>query len=188
VAPARRGDLPAFETLVRRHSGRLYQTLYGITGNAHDAEDGVQNAFIKAYRCIGQFQGGARFSTWLTRIAINEGLQRLRRRRPVTSLDDAGEDGEFRPREVRDWRGDPEQEYSRAELKVLVEKALVKLPPRYRMVVVLRDLEQMSTEEAARALGLGVPALKTRLFRGRLMLREELARHFVGQGQGRAGV
>jgi RNA polymerase sigma-70 factor (ECF subfamily) len=188
VAPAQRGDLQAFETLVRRHSGRLYQTLYGITGDVHDAEDGLQNSFIKAFRCIGQFQGEARFSTWLTRIAINEGLQRLRRRREVTSLDDTGEDGEFRPREVRDWRSDPEQECSRAELRALVERALVKLPPRYRTVVVLRDLEQMSTEEAAQALGLGVPALKTRLFRGRLMLREELARHFAGERQGRTGV
>jgi RNA polymerase sigma-70 factor (ECF subfamily) len=186
VARVRGGDVGAFEELVRRHQRRIYRTLIGITGNAEDAEDGTQNAFLKAFERIGKFRGAARFSTWLVRIAINEGIQRLRTRKKVTGLDDDGSKGaeEFRPRQVQAWDDNPEQLYSKAEMRELVEKSLMKLPAGYRMVVMLRDLEQLSTEEAAKALGLGVAALKSRLLRGRLMLREALAPHFISRGKG----
>jgi RNA polymerase sigma-70 factor (ECF subfamily) len=190
VACVRGGDLGAFEELVRRHQRRIYRTLIGITGNAEDAEDGTQNAFLKAFERIGKFRGGAKFSTWLIRIAINEGIQRLRSRKRVIGLDDNGskEAEEFRPRQVQAWDDNPEQLYSKAEMRELVERALMILPAGYRMVVMLRDIEQLTTEEAANALGLGVAALKSRLLRGRLMLREALAPHFIGRGKGRPRV
>jgi RNA polymerase sigma-70 factor (ECF subfamily) len=190
VARVRGGDLGAFEELVRRHQGRIYRTLIGITGKAEDAEDGTQNAFLKAFERIDKFRGAAKFSTWLIRIAINDGIQRLRSRKRVIGLDDNGskEAGEFRPRQVQAWDDNPEQLYSKAEMRKLVERALMKLPAGYRMVVVLRDIEQLTTEEAAKALGLGIPALKSRLLRGRLMVRESLAPHFIGKGKGRIRV
>ena len=181
VSQVQSGDTDAFEGLVRRHQGRVYRTLIGITGNREDAEDGTQNTFLKAFQHIGEFQAAAKFSTWLTRIAINEGLQHLRKRKSLESLDEpeTDSDQEFRPRQVRAWEDSPEQAYSKAELRELVERELMKLPLKYRTVIMLRDLEELSTEEAGAALGLTAPALKTRLLRGRLMLREALAPHFM---------
>jgi RNA polymerase sigma-70 factor (ECF subfamily) len=181
VTRVREGDLGAFEELVRRHHRRLYRTLIGITGNPEDAEDGTQNVFLKVFKHIGSFRGGSRFTTWLTRIAINEGLGRLRERKVLVSLDaERPEEEGFRPRQVQAWEEDPEQLYSRAQIRELVERELVRLPAKYRVAVMLRDLEQLSTEEAARALRLPVTTLKSRLLRGRLMLREALAPHFTG--------
>ncbi|HET6373294.1 MAG TPA: peroxidase-related enzyme [Candidatus Polarisedimenticolia bacterium] len=179
VVRAQAGDMDAFEELVRAHHRRVYRTLLGITANAEDAEDSAQNAFIKAFDHISEFKGTSRFSTWLTRIAINEGLQRMRRRRPEESLDGQEGEEEFRPRHVLAWSDDPERVYSRAQLKALVEKEIMKLPAIYRAVVVLRDIEELSTEEAASSLGIQPATLKTRLHRGRLMLREALAPHFA---------
>lgn len=180
VARVRAGDDAAFEELIERHGGKIYRAVLGITGDPTDAEDAAQNAFIKAHTRLDTFQGTARFSTWLMRIAINEGLEVLRRRRPHETLDetvtDAGE--EIHPGNVRPWTDNPEALYSQAEIRGLVEKAIMKLPAKYRVVAILRDLDGLSTEEAATALGLQVPALKTRLLRARLMLREALAPHF----------
>ena len=186
VARVRRGDLQAFEELVRRHQRRIYRTLMGLTGSPEDAEDGTQNAFLKAFEQIGKFRGASKFSTWLTRIAINEGIQRLRGRKRQVLLGGGGSDDatEYRPRHVRAWDDNPEQLYSQAEMRALVERALLKLPTMYRVAVILRDIEQLSTEEAAKALSVGIAALKSRLLRGRLMLREALAPHFVGRGKG----
>lgn len=185
VARVKGGDLEAFEGLVRRYDRRIYRILMSVTGRAEDAEDGTQSVFLKAFEQIGKFRGASKFSTWLTRVAINEGLNRLRERKNLQSLDEDGvnHEEEFRPRQVQAWEDNPEQLYSKTEMRGLVERALMKLPSMYRMVVVLRDVEQFSTEEAATALGLRVPALKTRLLRGRLMLREALAPYFVGRGR-----
>ena len=185
VARVKGGDLEAFEGLVRRYDRRIYRILMSVTGRAEDAEDGTQSAFLKAFEQIGKFRGASKFSTWLTRIAINEGLNRLRERKNLQSLgeDSLKDEEEFRPRQVQAWEDSPEQLYSKTEMRELVERALMKLPSMYRTVVILRDVEQFSTEEAAAALGLGVPALKTRLLRGRLMLREALAPYFVGRGK-----
>lgn len=181
VSRVQGGEVDAFEELIRRHQRRVYRTLIGITGNPEDAEDGTQNAFLKAYLHIGEFKGTARFSTWLMRIAINEGLESLRKRKNLVSLDEEGPEDEegFRPRQVQAWEDNPEQLYSRTQIRELVEREVMRLPGKYRVVVMLRDIEQLSTEEASTALGLGVPALKTRLLRGRLMLREALAPHFL---------
>jgi RNA polymerase sigma-70 factor (ECF subfamily) len=188
VAQAQGGGLEAFEELVRRHSQLIYRTLTAILGNPADAQDAMQDTLLNAFKHLAGFQGRAKFSTWLVSIAKNAALQRLRNRKSAVSLDEdtaeAGED--FRPRQVRAWRDDPEQMYSSSEMGQLVEQGILQLPPNYRVVVILRDIEHLSTEEVARQLGLSVPALKTRLFRGRLMLREFLSPHFAA-GAKRAG-
>jgi RNA polymerase sigma-70 factor (ECF subfamily) len=186
VERARTGDRDAFEELVRRHHQRVYRTLLAVTGNKEDAEDLAQTTFLKAFEHLGEFHGTAKFSTWLTRIAVNEGLQRLRARKPMVSLDETGPDEseEFRPRQVRSWGETPEQALTRSEIRTVVEQELMHLPEKYRMVVMLRDLEELSTEETARALGLGIAVVKTRLLRGRLMLRERLAPRFAVTGGG----
>jgi RNA polymerase sigma-70 factor (ECF subfamily) len=174
------GEVEAFATLVERHTQRVYRTLVGILGDPEQARDAMQDTFLKAFQNLPQFERRAKFSTWLVSIANNTGLQRLRDRKQMESLDDAGDENEeFRPRQIRAWTEDPEQLYSLSQRRELVERAISRLPAMYRVVLILRDVQQMSTEEAAAALGLGVPALKTRLLRGRLMLREALAPHFM---------
>jgi RNA polymerase sigma-70 factor (ECF subfamily) len=177
VARAREGDMNAFETLVRRHQGRVYRTLAGVTGSADEAEDGTQAVFVKVFRKIGDFGGSSLFSTWLTRIAINEGLERLRGRRSMESLDGRDE-ADFRPTRLQPWMDDPETRCERQEMRRLVEDALARLPAPYRVAVMLRDIDQLSTAEAAAATGVPLATLKTRLLRGRLMMREILAARF----------
>ncbi len=182
VARVQAGDADAFEELVRRHGRKVYRSLIGILGSAEEAEDAMQDAFLKAFQHIAEFEGRSTFATWLVRIAINTGVQRLRRRKDFESLDD---DDAFRPRRIQAWQDDPEQSYSKEEIRALIEREIAKLPTKYRVVVMLRDLGELSTEQAANALGLGVPALKARLLRGRLMLRESLVPYF---SKGSAGV
>jgi RNA polymerase sigma-70 factor (ECF subfamily) len=181
VAEIRNGNLGAFEELMNRHSRRVYRTLIGILGNAEEARDAMQDTFLKAFQHLPGFEGRSKLSTWLVSIAGNTGIQRLRDRKPWESLDEFGSDSEdgFRPRQVQGWTEDPEQLYSQAETRSLVESGLMKLPAKYRVVVMLRDIEQLSTEESAATLNLGIPALKARLHRGRLMLREALAPHYA---------
>jgi len=186
VDKANAGDLAAFQSLVERHSKRVYRTLLGLLGNPDQACDAMQDTFLKAFQHLSGFQGRSKFSTWLLTIASNTGLQQLRERRPTESLDcdDSETDETLRPRQVRAWTDNPEQVYAQAERRALVERAVLALPAKYRVVVLLRDIEQLPAEEAAAALGLGVPALKSRLLRGRLMLREALAPHFAKNQSG----
>ena len=181
VAKAQAGDLQAFEELVRRHSRVVYRALAAILGNADDSQDAMQDALLSAFQYLAGFQGRSKFSTWLVSIARNTALQRLRNRKNEESLDERGfeEDREFRPRQVRAWQNSPEQLYSKSEIRQLVERGIMALPAKYRMVVMLRDIEQLSTDEVARQLGLSVPAVKVRLLRARLMLREFLSPHFA---------
>ena len=180
VARVRDGETDAFEELVRKHGRRVYRSLLGILGSAEEAEDALQDAFLKAFQNLTHFEGRSRFSTWLVRIAINTGLQRVRSRKQVDSLDEENE--EFRPRNIQAWADTPEEFYSREELRRLVEKEVMKLPVKYRVALMLRDLEELSTEEAAAALGLSVPGLKARVLRGRLMLRESMVPYFAKAG------
>jgi RNA polymerase sigma-70 factor (ECF subfamily) len=177
--------LDAFEDLVNRRTRGVYRALVGVVGNFDEAQDAMQETFLKAYQQIGSFQGRSKFSTWLLMIASNTGLQRLRDRKPLESLDDAGAESQedFRPRQVRAWTENPEQLCSAAERRGLVERGMLKLPAKYRVVLVLRELEQLSTGETAAALGLGIPAIKIRLCRARLMLREALAPHFAAKAE-----
>jgi RNA polymerase sigma-70 factor (ECF subfamily) len=181
VAEAQRGGLEAFEELARRHSQLIYRALAAILGNQADAQDAMQDTLLRAFKHIGGFQGRSKFSTWLVSIARNTALQRLRDRKNVESLDqdEYEEARDFRPRQVRAWQDNPEQCYSKAEIRQLVERGILGLPAKYRVVVMLRDIEQLSTDEVARQLGLSVPAVKVRLLRGRLMLREWLSPYFT---------
>ena len=180
VAKVKAGDTEAFEELVRRHGRRVYRSLIGILGDAQEAEDALQDCFLKAFQHLPQFEGRARFSTWLIRIAINTGIQRLRGRKDFDSLDEEADD--FKPRRIQAWNENPEESYSREELKQIVEREVMKLPPKYRVALMLRDLEELSTEQAANALGLTIPGLKARVLRGRLMLRESMVAYFAKGG------
>jgi RNA polymerase sigma-70 factor (ECF subfamily) len=180
VARVRNGETDAFEALVRKHGRRVYRSLLAIVGSAEEAEDALQDAFLKAFQHLSNFEGRSRFSTWLVRIAINTGLQRVRSRKEFDRLDE--DDEEFRPRHIQAWTDTPEEFYSREELRRLVETEVMKLPVKYRVALILRDLEEVSTEEAAAALGLSIPGLKARILRGRLMLRESMVPYFSKAG------
>lgn len=187
VARAREGDVQAFEKLVKQYDRQVFRIAQHITQNREDAEDVVQDAFLKAYEKLDQFQGNSKFYTWLVRIAVNESLMRLRRRRTgkMVSIDEDVETEEgSMPRDLADWSPDPEQLYGQSELADILRKTIQGLPPGFRIVFVLRDVEGLSTEETAETLGLSVPAVKSRLLRARLQLRERLSRYFRKQNKG----
>jgi RNA polymerase sigma-70 factor (ECF subfamily) len=180
VAAAKAGDSAAFEELVNRYERKIFRLTMNITGNREDAEDSMQDAFLKSYTHLQSFKGDSRFYTWLVRIAANEALMRLRKRRPNQfSLDEpiAGND-DMMPREIEDWDPSPEQRYAQTEMQEILNEAIEKLEPDFRTVFVLRDVEELSTEETAQALGISVPAVKSRLLRARLKLRQKLNRYF----------
>jgi RNA polymerase sigma-70 factor (ECF subfamily) len=187
VEAAKKGDIGAFEELVKRYDRNVFRIAQHITQNREDAEDVVQDAFLKAYGNLAQFQGQSKFYTWLVRIAVNEALMKLRRRRPerTVSLDqDVETDEDTIPREVADWSPNPEQQYNQAELRDLLQRTIQGLPAGFRTVFVLRDVEGLSTEETAEALGLSIPAVKSRLLRARLQLRERLNKYFKRRNNG----
>jgi len=190
VAAAQAGDTAAFSTLVKQYDRYIYRLALNITGNKEDAEDVLQEALLKAYTKLAQFQGGSRFYTWLVRIAVNEALMKLRKRsssQKDVSLDEPVEGNEKSvvPREVEDWADNPEQRYARVELSQILQQAIARLEPQFRTVFVLRDVENLSTEETAEALGLSVPAVKSRLLRARLKARDLLNQYFKkGQAVG----
>jgi RNA polymerase sigma-70 factor (ECF subfamily) len=185
VAQAKDGDTRAFGDLVRRYEGKIFRLANHITQNREDAEDVLQETFMKAYEHLEQFKGDSKFYTWIVRIAVYEALMKLRRRKSdkSVSLDeqiDTGEDTVVR--EIAAWGEDPEERFSREELGEILDGAVQSLEPPYRSVFVLRDIEELSTEETAEALGLSVPAVKSRLLRARLQLREKLTRLFKRKG------
>jgi RNA polymerase sigma-70 factor, ECF subfamily len=178
VARVRNGETDAFADLVRRHTRRVFGTLLGILGNVDDARDSTQEVFLKAFQNIGNFMGRSKFSTWLTSIAVNTGTELLRQRRPTESLDNSDDESGFRPRQIRSWIENPEQQIEKAQVNELVRRGVLRLPEKYRVAILLRDINQLSTEDAAAALSLSIPALKARVLRGRLMLRESLTPYF----------
>jgi RNA polymerase sigma-70 factor (ECF subfamily) len=185
VAQSRQGDTRAFGELVRRYEGKIFRLAQHITQNREDAEDVLQETFLKAYEHLDQFQGNSKFYTWIVRIAVNQALMKLRRRKTdkSVSLDasiDTGEDTIVR--EIAAWEEDPEQRFSREELGGILDTAIESLEPPYRSVFILRDIDELSTEETADALGLSIPAVKSRLLRARLQLREKLTRYFKRKG------
>jgi RNA polymerase sigma-70 factor (ECF subfamily) len=185
VAQAREGDTRAFGELVGRYEGKIFRLAQHITNNREDAEDVLQETFLKAYEHLDQFQGNSKFYTWVVRIAVNQALMKLRRRKTdkSVSLDETIDTGEDTiVREIAAWDEDPEQRFSREELGEILDTAIQGLEPPYRSVFVLRDIEDLSTEETAEALGLSVPAVKSRLLRARLQLREKLTRFFKRKG------
>lgn len=181
VTEAKAGSYEAFEELVSRYENKIYRLGLNVTGNPEDAEDVLQEAFLKAFQHLGEFRADSRFYTWLVRIAVNEGLMKLRKRRSDRSVpleDEIGDDGEPIPRELADWKPNPEQIFAQAEIESILRDAAQKLPASYRTVFLLRDVEDLSTAETASVLSLSEGTVKARLFRARLMLREELSRVF----------
>jgi RNA polymerase sigma-70 factor (ECF subfamily) len=185
LAQSREGDTSAFAELVRRYEGKIFRLAQHITQNREDAEDVLQETFMKAYEHLDQFKGDSKFYTWIVRIAVNQALMKLRRRKTdkSVSLDeqiDTGEDTIVR--EIAAWDEDPEQQFSREELGSILDRAIQSLDPPYRSVFVLRDIDELSTEDTAEVLNLSVPAVKSRLLRARLQLREKLTRYFKRKG------
>jgi len=185
VDRARNGDSEAFEQLVSRYQRKIYRLARHITDSEEDAEDVLQEAFLKAYEHLEGFQGNSKFYTWLVRIAVNESLMKLRKRKSsrTVSLDETPDNGEDPVvREIAVWEGNPEQRYSSEELRGILDKAIEGLKPTFRTVFLLRDVEELTTEETAEALDLSIPAVKSRLLRARLELRERLTRIFKKKG------
>ena len=182
VLDAQHGSMAAFEKLVKRHERRMFRIAHNLLHHREDAEDAVQEAFLKAFRKLQQFQGRSKFATWLTRITINQALVKLRREPAFWSslAEDPKDEAEadFSPHEIADWAPNPESVYNTLELRDLLEKNLRRLSPKQRSVFLLRDVEGLSLEETAQALGISVSAVKTRSRRARLQLREWLNRHF----------
>ena len=181
VSEAKAGSYEAFEELVSRYEKKIYWLGMNITGSREDAEEVLQETFLKAFEHLPDFREDARFYTWLVRIAINEGLMKLRKRRTgreVPIEDAVGEDGEVMPREFTDWKPNPEQLMAQAEMERILQDAARTLSPAFRTVFYLRDVEGLSTEETADLLKISVGAVKARLFRARLRLREELSKVF----------
>ena len=185
VTAAKSGDTKAFEELVNRYEKKIFRLTMNITRNNEDAEDAMQDAFMKAYSHLNTFEEGSRFYTWLVRIAANEALMRLRKRRPNQfSLDEPiqGDDEEIIPRDIEDWGPSPEQRYAQSEMRSILNGVIDELSPDFRVVFVLRDVEGLSTEETASTLGISVAAVKSRLLRARLRLRQKLDPYFRKDG------
>ena len=171
--------------LMRRFNRPLYRTARSILKDDTEAEDVLQETFLKAYEHLDQFQGQSKFYTWIVRIAVNQALMKLRKRKSdrSVSLDETIDTGEDNiGREIAAWDENPEQQYSREELNTILSSAVDGLAPIYRAVFVLRDIDELSTEETAEALELSVPAVKSRLLRARLQLRDKLSRYFKRKG------
>jgi RNA polymerase sigma-70 factor, ECF subfamily len=185
VDRARQGDVAAFGELITKYERRVYRMARQITQNDEDAEDVLQETFLKAFEHIDSFQGQSKFYTWLTRIAVNESLMKLRKRKSdrTVSLDENIEtDEEPIVREIAVWDDTPELKYSQEEIRQILDKAIESLKPIFRTVFILRDVEELSTEETAEVLGLSIAAVKSRLLRARLQLREKLTRIFKRKG------
>lgn len=176
---ARSGEAIAFQVIMQRHNRRLYRVARGVLGDDAEAEDVVQEAFVKGFRNLDTFRGNSALATWLTRIALNEALGRRRRRRPMIDLHNLDSFNEQREARVlvfpgARFDGDPEAETYRSEIRLLLEHAVDELPQAFRIVFVMREVEQMSVDETASQLGLRPETVKTRLHRARRLLREAL--------------
>jgi RNA polymerase sigma-70 factor (ECF subfamily) len=176
------GNSEAFEELVRRYERKVYNITYRLMGNEQDASEALQDAFLRAYRFIGKFQFKSSFFTWLYRIATNVSLSKLRKREKVdiVSIDQPVNEAGDLAFEIPDVKHGPEKLMQQRELRAAIQKAVDELAGDYREVVVLRDLEGLSNEEVSNVLHLSVAAVKSRLHRGRLVLREKLKNHLPG--------
>ncbi|NTU59764.1 MAG: sigma-70 family RNA polymerase sigma factor [Deltaproteobacteria bacterium] len=185
LARARVGDFDAFEALVSRSEGKVYSHLLRLVANEEDARDLLQETYLSAYKSLGSFKGDSAFSTWVYRIATNHALMKLRRKtHQEVALDDVQipSHEELKGRTISDWQVDPREALLRSELRGVLDEAVGRLPALYRAVVLMRDVEELSTEETAQSLGITEGAVKTRLHRARIFLREELAPYFEGDG------
>ncbi len=182
VLASKAGDVAAFEELVARYHRKLLRIAQHITHNLEDAQDVVQETFLKVFQNLEAFRGDSKFSTWLFRIAVNQSLMGLRKQRTKQRAGaelplNADEEGNL-PVDFSDWRPNPEELYKTSELRELLTEALQELSPALRVVFVLHDVEGHSLRETAEAVGVTLPAVKTRSLRARLQLRERLTAHF----------
>ena len=182
VKASQAGDGSAFELLVSRYDRKLFRIAYNIVHNTEDAQDIVQDTFIKVFQNMGRFQAQSKFSTWLYRIVVNQSLMAMRtnRRKPVPmelSLNDDEEEG-WLPIDFSDWRPNPEEQYTESELRELLTRLLQELRPALRAVFIMHDIEGQTLQEVADVLDLTLSAVKTRSLRARLYLREQLTIHF----------
>lgn len=172
------GEKELFHELIRPYERMVYLTVFSIVKNEADAEDGAQEAVISAYRHLNSFRAEAKFSTWLTTIALNEGRKRLRKAKGAAedSIEEEMEEkeGDYTPAPLTDWREIPLEALERKELREELRKAIAELPDIYRQVFTLRDLEELNTEETAQALGVNPGIVKVRLHRARIMLQKKL--------------
>jgi RNA polymerase sigma-70 factor (ECF subfamily) len=182
VERVKAGDTALYEIVMRRYNQRLYRVARAILHDDAEAEDVMQDAYVRAYQHLKQYAGRAPFSAWLTRIAVHEALARLRSRSRTEQLEEAGQDRELSMNMV-ETSLDPEQNASRAELGQLLEDAVLGLPEQFRTVVMLRDVEELSTSETAAALDLSEENVKVRLHRGRAMLRGWLFARVGAEGK-----
>ncbi len=180
IVQARNGFPGAIELLVSRYESRIFRLARNITGNHEDAEEVIQNAFVKAFQNLATFRGDSGFYTWLVRIVVNQALMKIRSQRfKEVSIDQARDtEGDITPSDPEDWGPNPEERCSQEELRRILDISISKLDPKYRIVFQLRDVEGLTTDETARALDLSVPAVKTRLARARLQLRNSLDIYF----------
>ena len=171
------GEKEVFHELIRPYERMVYLTLFAIVKNETEAEDGAQEAVISAYRHLSSFRGDAKFSTWLTTIAINEGRKRLRKAKGAAENsieEEEGHEGDYTPTPLTDWREIPLEALERKELRDALRVAVAELPDIYRQVFVLRDLEEQNIEETAQALRINPGAVKVRLHRARMMMQKRL--------------
>jgi RNA polymerase sigma-70 factor, ECF subfamily len=178
IAKILAGDSQLFHELIRPYERRVYVMALSFLHNEADAEDAAQEAFLKAFRKLSSFRGEAKFGTWLVSITLNEARSRIRRRDTIKmeSLDESPDDqGHISPALLRDWKEIPSEALERKEIRVLLQTAITALPLIYREVFQLRDIEQLSVNEAAAALGISIAAVKVRLHRARMMLQRKLA-------------
>lgn len=180
VHAAKEGDMAAFEQLVKRHTATIFRVAMHIVSAREDAEEVVQDAFLKAFQHLQDFEERARFLTWLTKIAVNVALMKLRssRRATIISIDEEADEGGALRDRLPDWQPNPEQLYSSGELGKILRRGLAFLPHAYRVVFLLRDVQGFSVAETAEMLAISVPNVKVRLFRARFNLREQLSEHF----------
>jgi len=172
------GNTHEFHDLIRPHERSVYIMALSLLHNEADAEDAAQETFLKAFRNLARFRGDAKFSTWLISIALNEARSRLRSKKNVKidSLDESPDGpGHVSPAPLRDWREIPSEALERQEVRLLLQHAVTDLPSIYREVFMLRDVEELSVNESAEALGITVASVKVRLHRARLMLQKKLA-------------
>lgn len=180
VAATQAGDSAAFAQLVSRYDRKLFRIAFHIVHNAEDAQDVVQDSFIKVFQNIGRFHGQSKFSTWLYRIVVNQSLMQVRQQRtkPAVAVVSGDEDEDQVPIDFSDWRPNPEEQYTESELRDLLTRLLQELRPALRVVFIMHDIEGQPMQEVAAALDLSVSAVKTRSLRARLHLREQLTIHF----------
>ena len=182
VEAVRGGDQAAYRFLVERYYRKIYSLALRLVRNAEDAEDVLQETFLSAYKALPNFKGQSAFGTWLYRIATNYGLMKLRGKKPVFVSIDEPREGEAPTLELTDFSSNPLTEVLDSELREKMEVAIAALPDDMRTVFLLRDVEGLSNSEVAEILDLSVPAVKSRLHRTRLQLRENLSKYYLERG------